>query len=68
MARDSLEMASKGLLRTGGFDSLTMASRGLLVDAVAGGPTENTHFRQRSPAPQQVYKTSKPQGIFLSNL
>jgi len=65
MALDSLEMASRGLLRDAGFDSLTMAARGLLIDAV-GGPTLNLHGQTRSPAPQETYKTSKPQGIHLS--
>jgi len=67
MARNSLEMASSGLLRSGGFDSLTMASRGLLVDEDAPSVILNTHFRTRSPAPQQQYKTSKPQRIYLSS-
>ena len=31
-----------------------------------GGPIFATMFRLRSPAPQQRYKTSKPQGVYLS--
>ena len=31
------------------------------------GPTLNIHFRNRRPAPQLQYKTSKPQGIYLSS-
>jgi hypothetical protein len=41
---------------------------GSFVGKIGGGivPVEAFVFRHRSPAPQRRYKTSKPQGIYLT--